>query len=136
LTLEVAEVALLADTATVPGCGCAPSNGGLWEDRPMRRLLKLIALLLPLGWIFLFAWTFRFFAVQDSYIALRDEYYQMRDTHSDRSSTGDNLQVVYGNMQDEQREYLLALQDLTVLAILPAFFVYFLISLSTLRSRR
>lgn len=102
----------------------------------MRRLLKLIALLLPLGWIFLVAFGLRFSFLRDRYIDLWREQYRMKDTHSDRSSTGETLPEVYEYMQEAQGDYLMVLQDLTVLAILPALFIYFLISLSTLRSRR
>lgn len=102
----------------------------------MRRLLKLIALLLPLGWIFLVAFIVQFFSVRDRYEDLWWERNQMSNARSDRSSTGKTFREIYDDMQEEQRAYLLALEDLVILGILPAFFIYFLISISTLRSCR
>lgn len=102
----------------------------------MRRLLKLIALLLPLGWIFLVAFIVKFSFLRDTYEDLWWERYQMSNTRADRSSTGKIFEEIYYDMQEAEREYLLALEDLAILGIFPAFFVYFLVSLSTLRSRR
>lgn len=102
----------------------------------MRRLLKLIALLLPIGWIFLVAFIVQYSFHRDTYEDLWEERNRMANTRSDRSSTGKTFQEIYDSMQEEQRAYLLALEGLIILGILPAFFVYFLISLSTLRSRR
>jgi hypothetical protein len=102
----------------------------------MRRLLKLIALLLPLAWIVLVAFFLNLFFLRDRYVALWEEQHRMTTTHSDMSNTGNNLRDTYEYMQEAQGDYLQALQDVTVLAILPALFVYFLMSLSTLRSRR
>lgn len=102
----------------------------------MRRLLKLIALLLPLGWIFLVAFIVQFSFLRDTYEDLWWEHNRMANTRSDKSITGETFQEIYDSLQEAQREYLLALEGLIILGILPAFFVYFLISLSTLRSRR
>lgn len=102
----------------------------------MRRLLKLIALLLPLGWIVLVAFIVKFSFFRDRYEDLWEERHQMIDARADRSSTGKTFREIYDDMQEAEREYLLALEGLAILGIFPAFFVYFLISLSTLRSRR
>ena len=91
------------------------------------KLLKIALFILPLAWVTVLTWILRLFFLRASYSSLRLEHYELASRPP--GLTAENqVAEAYEYMATAQGDYLMALQTLLVLGIVPALVVYFLVA--------
>lgn len=92
------------------------------------KLLKIALFILPLAWLTFLSWILRLFPLRASYSSLSLEHYELAG-RSLGLAAGNQVAETYEYMATAQGDYLMALQTLLTLGLLPALVAYFITAL-------
>ena len=94
----------------------------------IRKLIVLMLLFLPLAWTGFLVWAFSLFPLRARYSQLWQEHYHLIDSVQP-GSTGNMVSEAFEYMSTARGDYLSALENVLCLGLLPAFAIYFAVSL-------